>query len=114
MAAVTADSTDAFEDARRAMAAGEWEQARVSFAAVLREQEHPEALDGFALASWFHGDVEEGLELRQQAFAAYVGGRGVRPGGARRRLDLAPVPRLGPGLAGERLARARGAGARRA
>ena len=66
------DSTDALEDARRAPAAGAWAQAQASFAAVLREEEHPVALDGLALASWFSGEVEAGLELRQQAFAAYA------------------------------------------
>jgi hypothetical protein len=72
MAAMTAGSTEALEEARRAMAEGAWEQARTSFAAVLREQEHPEALDGFALASWFLGEIEEGVEMRQRAFAAYA------------------------------------------
>jgi DNA-binding CsgD family transcriptional regulator len=67
-----ADSTDALEEGRRALAAGVWEEARASFAVVLRETEHPEALDGFALASWFLGNVEEGLEMRQRAFAAYA------------------------------------------
>ena len=66
------DPPDALENARRALAAGDWEEARTSFADVLREAEHPEALDGFALASWFLGEVEEGLELRQRAFAAYA------------------------------------------
>ena len=69
---MTADSTDALEHARRALAAGAWEEARASFAAVLREGEQPEALDGFALASWFLGEIEEGLEMRQRAFAAYA------------------------------------------
>jgi DNA-binding NarL/FixJ family response regulator len=72
MAAMEADLTEAFEEARRAMAEGAWEQARASFAAVLRVQEHPEALDGFGLASWFLGEIEEGLEMRQRAFAAYA------------------------------------------
>lgn len=66
------DPIDHLEAARRALASGAWEEARVSFAAVLREQELPEALDGFALASWFLGEVEEGLEMRQRAFAAYA------------------------------------------
>jgi DNA-binding NarL/FixJ family response regulator len=69
---VSADLTDALEDGRRALRAGEWELARSVFTAVLREEEHPEALDGFALASWFLGEIEEGLAMRQRAFAAYA------------------------------------------
>src|SRR5215468_2905430 len=66
------EPTNALEEARRALAAGAWEEARASFAAVLREERQPEALDGFALASWFLGEVEEGLEMRQRAFAAHA------------------------------------------
>lgn len=67
-----ADLTSALEEGRGALAAGEWEEARAAFAAVLREEENPEALDGFAFASWFLGEIEEGLEMRQRAFAAYA------------------------------------------
>ncbi|HXH97929.1 MAG TPA: hypothetical protein VNH40_12035, partial [Gaiellaceae bacterium] len=45
----------------------------MAFAAVLRDEgEQAEALDGYALASWFLGEVEKGLEMRQRAFAAYA------------------------------------------
>lgn len=63
---------DPLADARRALAAGEWGEAREAFAVVLGEDEQPEALDGFALASWFLGEIDQGLELRQRAFDAYA------------------------------------------
>lgn len=62
----------ALEDARRALSECAWEDARSSFAGLLREEELPEALDGVALATWFLGEIDEGLELRQRAFAAYA------------------------------------------
>lgn len=67
-----ADLTGALEEGRRALAACEWEEARAAFAIALAESEDPDALDGFALASWFLGEIEEGLETRQRAFAAYA------------------------------------------
>jgi DNA-binding NarL/FixJ family response regulator len=66
------DSTGALEAARRALAAGAWDEARTSFAAALAEEERPEALDGLGLASWFLGEIDAGLELRQRAFAGYA------------------------------------------
>jgi DNA-binding NarL/FixJ family response regulator len=72
MTAVSRDGIDPLDRARRALAAGEWQEAREAFAVVLREEEHVDALDGLGLASWFLGEIEEGLELRQQAFAAYA------------------------------------------
>ena len=39
---------------------------------MLRAGEDPQALDGFGLATWFLGHVDEGLETRQRAFAAYL------------------------------------------
>src|SRR6516165_941536 len=67
-----ADSASSLAEGRRALAAGEWENARTAFADVLLDAEQPEALDGLALASWFLGEIEEGLRLRQRAFAAYA------------------------------------------
>jgi DNA-binding NarL/FixJ family response regulator len=63
---------DPLDVGRRALAAGSWDEARAAFDEVLRDGEHPEALDGVGLASWFLGDIEEGLELRQRAFVAYA------------------------------------------
>ena len=66
------DPTDALEEARCSLSAGAWEEARSAFATVLADAEKPEALDGFALASWFLGEIEDGIEMRQRAFAAYA------------------------------------------
>ena len=66
------DRTDALDEGRRALAAGEWEEARAAFAAVLQDGEQPEARDGLGLALWFLGEIEEGLAVRQLAFAAYA------------------------------------------
>ena len=66
------DRTDALDEGRRALAAGEWEEARAAFADVLHDGEQPEARDGLGLALWFLGEIEEGLAVRQLAFAAYA------------------------------------------
>jgi DNA-binding NarL/FixJ family response regulator len=63
---------DSLRAAHRALAAGAWDEARAAFAEALRAGERPEALDGCGLATWFAGEIEEGIELRQHAFAAYV------------------------------------------
>jgi hypothetical protein len=55
---------DELAEGRRALVACEWEEARAVFASVLRLEEQPEAHDGFGLASWFLGQIEEGLEAR--------------------------------------------------
>jgi DNA-binding CsgD family transcriptional regulator len=64
--------TEALETGRRALAAGAWDEARAAYVQVLREQDDPEALDGAGLAAWFLGEIEDSLELRQRAFAAYA------------------------------------------
>jgi DNA-binding NarL/FixJ family response regulator len=55
---------------QRALETGDWVDAREAFGAVLAGGE-PEALDGYGLAIWFLGDVDEGMELRQRACLAY-------------------------------------------
>jgi DNA-binding CsgD family transcriptional regulator/tetratricopeptide (TPR) repeat protein len=65
-------ATEALEVGRRALAAGAWDEARAAYVQVLREQDDPEALDGAGLAAWFLGEIEDSLELRQRAFAAYA------------------------------------------
>lgn len=69
---MVAETTKPLEVGRRALAAGSWDAARAAFANVLREGDDPEALDGYGLATWFAGEVEEGIALRQRAFAAYA------------------------------------------
>jgi DNA-binding CsgD family transcriptional regulator/tetratricopeptide (TPR) repeat protein len=65
-------AAEALEAGRRALAAGAWDEARAAYVQVLREQDDPEALDGAGLAAWFLGEIEDSLELRQRAFAAYA------------------------------------------
>jgi DNA-binding NarL/FixJ family response regulator len=66
------DRLSAIAEGWRALELAEWERARSLFAAVPDADEVPEALDGRGLALWFLGDVDEGLALRERAFAAYV------------------------------------------
>ncbi|HXV57320.1 MAG TPA: LuxR C-terminal-related transcriptional regulator [Gaiellaceae bacterium] len=63
---------DALAEGRRALTAGEWGAARAAFASVLDAGESPEALDGYGLALWFLGEIDEGMELRQRACADYA------------------------------------------
>jgi DNA-binding CsgD family transcriptional regulator len=65
-------AAEALAAGRRALAAGAWDEARAAYVQVLREQDDPEALDGAGLAAWFLGEIEDSLELRQRAFAAYA------------------------------------------
>jgi hypothetical protein len=60
----------AIAEGRRALEAGDWDGARAAFG-VLLEQGMPEALDGYGLAIWFLGDVDQGMDLRQRACVAY-------------------------------------------
>ena len=59
-------------EGRRALAAAEWEAARSAFESVLAGGETAEALDGYGLARWFLGEIEEGLELRGRACSEYA------------------------------------------
>jgi glutathione synthase/RimK-type ligase-like ATP-grasp enzyme len=98
MTAMTADSTGALEDGRRALAAGVWEAARASFAAVLREGER-RCLDRLRERSWFRRQgaiVQEPVEPSWQdirlvvANGRVVGGAGRRaaPGEWRSNVSL--------------------------
>src|SRR6476661_8515645 len=51
----------------------QWEAARDAFETILREEgESPAARDGFGLAIWFLGEVEEGIAARERAFDGFV------------------------------------------
>ncbi len=50
----------------------QWEAARDSFEAALREEETPEARDGLGFALWFLGRIEEGIADRERAFDGFV------------------------------------------
>lgn len=56
-----------------ALESARWAEARVAFEAVLVDDtEHPEALDGLGLATWFLGDIAGGIATREHAFDSYV------------------------------------------
>jgi ATP/maltotriose-dependent transcriptional regulator MalT len=52
--------------------AAQWEAARDAFAAVLRKEDAPEAQDGYGLALWFLGEIDEGIAARERAFEGFV------------------------------------------
>jgi uncharacterized protein HemY len=56
----------------RALEQGSWGAARAAFEAALACEESAEALEGLGLAVWFEGRPDEGIALRERAFAAYV------------------------------------------
>ena len=57
--------------ARRELEAGNWEAARAQFERLVEREPSPEALEGYGLALWFLGEMEQGVELCQQACLAY-------------------------------------------
>jgi DNA-binding CsgD family transcriptional regulator len=56
-----------------ALAAADWQAARVSFEQALEESETAEALDGLSQALHFQGDYDAAIEVKERAFAAYRG-----------------------------------------
>jgi ATP/maltotriose-dependent transcriptional regulator MalT len=60
------------QEGTRALEAADWEGARDAFQAVLQTEESATALDGFGLALWFLGHVQDGIDTRERAFGAYV------------------------------------------
>lgn len=72
---------------REALANGDWEEARDAFRAALSQPPGPEALEGFATASWFLDDVATVFEAREEAYRLYRE-RGDRASAARMALAL--------------------------
>lgn len=66
--------TAAIEEGRRALDAADWPRARDALDAGLAD-EVPEALEGYGLALWLLGGLEEAIEMRQRACLA-VAARG--------------------------------------
>ena len=54
-----------------ALEAARWDAARAAFEAALTLEPSADARDGLGLAVWFLGDVEEGIAMRERAFAEY-------------------------------------------
>jgi DNA-binding CsgD family transcriptional regulator len=59
----------ALETARAAFAAGHWEAAAAAFEAA---GDVAEALDGLGQVRWFQCRIDEGIALRERAYAAYL------------------------------------------
>ena len=54
-----------------ALAAGEWERARVSFAEAVEATDSPEALDGLGRALWWLRESHEAVVARERAYAGF-------------------------------------------
>jgi len=67
---------------RQALGDGLWDAARTAFEEALASGESPEALDGLAEVCQRDGDYAAAIELREQAYAAFLA-RGERGGAAR-------------------------------
>jgi tetratricopeptide (TPR) repeat protein len=52
-----------------ALAAGDWEAARVAFTAAVAADPSPNALDGLGRTLWWLGDVGGAIEHRERAYA---------------------------------------------
>jgi DNA-binding NarL/FixJ family response regulator len=61
-------SADPLGKAAAALAAGRWEEARGLYRRALEAEETPEALEGYAVASWWEDDVEGAIEARERAY----------------------------------------------
>ncbi len=73
-------------DAVEALAAGEWERARVAFEAAIHEDPSPGAEEGLARALWWSRDPDGAIVHMERAYAGFRDG-----GGPARRL----APRCG-------------------
>lgn len=62
-------SADLLADAGAALAGGRWGEARDLYERALAVEEIVEALEGFAVASWWEDDVATAIEARERAFA---------------------------------------------
>jgi hypothetical protein len=61
------------EEGERALRAGDWIGARDVFRAALRQAEAPEALNGLGEALWWLGAMQESINARERAYAAFRG-----------------------------------------
>jgi LuxR family maltose regulon positive regulatory protein len=61
-------STDPLGKAGAALADGRWEEARDLYDRALTVQETVEALEGYAVASWWEDDVAAAIEARERAY----------------------------------------------
>ena len=61
-------SPDPLADAGAALADRRWAEARGLYRLALEAEETPDALEGFAMASWWSDDVEAAIEARERAY----------------------------------------------
>jgi DNA-binding CsgD family transcriptional regulator len=74
--------TEALEAGKKALAAGEWQEARRHFESALKQGESPEALDGLAWAASWLSDEKTTFEARERAYRVFLE-RGDRASAAR-------------------------------
>ena len=63
--------SEALAEAHAAFAAAEWEAAASAYGRALTEDETGAALDGLSQVRWFQGRIDDGLELRERAYAGH-------------------------------------------
>jgi LuxR family transcriptional regulator, maltose regulon positive regulatory protein len=79
---------DLLRTGQAALARGAWGEARAFFAAALRGEETPEALEGLGMAGWGLNDTATTFAAREQAYRLYRQ-RGDQHGAARMATHLA-------------------------
>ena len=67
------DVDSALASAQAALAEGRWADARTAYEQVLTDGETPEALDGMAHALHWLGEYGRAIEVRERAYAAFLG-----------------------------------------
>src|SRR5262245_44236037 len=66
-------SADPLVDAAGAAARGDWSEGRALYREPLDDGESPEALEGFAIASWWEHDIDAAIEARERAYELRTG-----------------------------------------
>src|SRR5215212_1433837 len=67
-----AQTVDLLQAARDAAGRPAWRQAYEAYARVGREDLTPADLEQFAGAAWWNGKLDEAIDLRERAHAAYL------------------------------------------
>lgn len=66
--------SDFIQQGREALSRGSWEEARAHFEGALRLKETAEALEEYAVASWWLNDATATIDSRERAFQLYKEG----------------------------------------
>lgn len=67
----TAAAEGGVAEGYEALAAGDWEAARVAFESALSSEELPEALDGLGRAFWWLRESEQAIVYRERAYSGF-------------------------------------------